>query len=687
MANTAGKVKFNIIGDIRNYFPVTLNYTGQDHWTVDYYIDTQYGVDPEVNLTTSSLLNDDEADGSAERPFKSLRGFLNYSQVNTVPNKPIIVIKGSTIVTWSDDTTSIGIIVGDDPNSCLYYSDKDNMTTWRRCPYYLNINVYNYNFPESSRRTITYYTNLFGERDTNNQSTHKGHYGVVDFRTSTNIKPESELLGGYWYSLIITDGKETGGNSFCLFKGKKDIGVTYTSYGLFFADDIFIKNNVEYSFVDQRGNFNTDDEFCQYVNQRLSTSFFGTTSNTKRIILKYTFEELIDYDKDSLSFTLTPLGEQHLRSNYSDFISWIPKTKNIPFYTDSNGETNCWDSNTLGGCLEIIDNQLYIDDQSLTKTGTITSKILTLDRTTESISGVVSTLRYLYNSICDNNAFSGITYPDILDTDLNTLSLERVNKYYPSTITVDGGAVTISSDKAGLYILDLNASTINNPDDGNRLFYIARTNQMAEFADTQDTKKKVFRFNEGEYTNTYKANTTLVFKRITYPNNILGLWVRGTNNIMSKITTANTSLNPGCTYLALSQSVISLNGTNRTLVSNESIFITSSATLVSGELGLIFDQYCSLTNYMTPPTCPYIQVELNKRNPIKIARTETAPYINYLTKVSTNNSSYYKIVDEKDFPVNTYQSEPTVTKKYYRDINYKYIELTFKVDLSNLRGE
>ena len=686
MANSAGKIKFNIIGDIRNYFPATLNYTGQDHWTVDCYIDTLYGVDPEIDWGTSSVLDDLEADGSAERPFKSLRGFLNYNQVNPFPSKPIIVIKGSTIVTWPDDTTDIGIIVGDDPNSCLYYSDKDNMTTWRRCPYYLNINVYNYNFPETSRRTITYYTNLFGERDTHNQSTHKAHYGVVDFRTSTSIKPEGELLGGYWYSLIVTDGKETGGNNFCLFKGKKNIGVTYTSYGLYFADDIFIKDNVEYNFADQRGNFNTDDEFCQYVNQQLNTSYFGTTINTKRIVLKYTFEELIDYDKDSLSFTLTSLGEQHLRSNYSDFISWIPKTKNIPFYTDSNGETNCWDSNTLGGCLEIIDNQLYIDDQSLTKTGSITSKILTLDRTTESISGVVSTLRHLYNSICDSNSFSGITYPDILDTDLNTLSLEKFG-YSPTRITLNGGAVSITSDKAGLYVLDLNESTINNPDDGNRLFYIARTNQMVVFPDTQDAKKKVFRFNAEEYANTYKANTTLVFKRINFPNNILGLLVRGTNTIKSKITEANTSLSPGCTYLALSQSVISLNGTNRTLVSNESIFITSSATLVSGELGLIFDQYCSLTNYMTPPTCPYIQIELNKRDPIEIARTETAPYINYLTKVHTTNSSYYKVVDEKNFPVNTYQTEPVVAKRYYKDINYKYIELTFKVDLTNLRGE
>jgi len=686
MANSAGKIKFNIIGDIRNYFPATLNYTNQDHWTVDYYIDTLYGVDPEIDYSTSSVLDDLEADGSAERPFKSLRGFLNYSQVNSTPNNPIIVIKGSTIVTWPDDTTGIGIIVGDDSSSCLYYSDKDNMTGCRRCPYYLNINVYNYNFPETSRRTITYYTNLFGERDTHNQSKHKGHYGVVDFRTSTNIKPENELLGGYWYSLIITDGKETGGNNFCLFKGKKDIGVTYTSYGLYFADDIFIKDNVEYSFADQRGNFNTDDEFCQYVNQQLGTSYFGTTSSTKRIVLKYTFEELIDYDKDSLSFTLTPIGEQHLRGNYSDLISWIPKTKNIPFYTDSNGETNCWDSNTLGGCLEIIDNQLYIDDQSLTKTGSITSKILTLDRTTESISGVVSTLRHLYNSICDSNSFSGITYPDILETDLNTLSLEKFG-YSPTRITLDGGAVSITSDKEGLYVLDLNASTINNPDDGNRLFYIARTNQTVVFPDTQDSKRKVFRFNAEEYANTYKANTTLVFKRINFPNNILGLWVRGTNTIKSKITEANTSLSPGCTYLALSQSVISVNGTNRTLVSNESILITSSATLVSGELGLIFDQYCSLTNYMTPPTCPYIQIELNKRNPIEIARTETAPYINYLTKVYTTNSSYYKIVDEKDFPVNSYQTEPAVAKKYYKDINYKYIELTFKVDLTNIRGE
>ncbi len=78
---------------------------------------------------------------------------------------------------------------------------------------------------------------------------------------------------------------------------------------------------------------------------------------------------------------------------------------------------------------------------------------------------------------------------------------------------------------------------------------------------------------------------------------------------------------------------------------------------------------------------------MNKRKTIEIARTETAPYINYLTKVHTTNSSYYKVVDEKDFPVNSYQTEPVVSKRYYKDINYKYIELTFKVDLTNLRGE
>lgn len=686
MANSAGKVKFNIIGDIRNYFPVTLNYTGQDHWTVDYYIDTQYGVDPEVNPSQNSFVNDDEADGSAERPFKSFQGYINYTYINTGVDKPIIVIKGSTIITNPSDAAEVGIFVGDDPNTRLYYSDLDNLSARTRCPYYLNISVYNYNFPEYSRRTITYYTNLFGERDTSNQSTNKGHYGVVDLRTSTNTKPESELLGGYWYSLIITDKKETGGNNFCLFKGKASVNNVFTSYGLYFADDIIVKNNVEYSFADQRGNFNSDDAFCQYINQQLSTSYFGTTDKTKRIVLRYTFEELIDYDKDSLSFTLTPLGEQHLRSNYPDYVNWIPKTKNIPFYTNSDGETNCWDSNTLVGCLEIIDNQLYIDDQSLTKTGSITSKILTLDRATESISGVVSTLRYLYNSICDNNTYSSVTWPDIEETDLNTLSLVKFG-YSPTKITLDGGALTISSDKEGLYVLDLNNSTINNPDDGNRLFYIQRTNQKAVFSDTQTDKKKLFRFNAGEYANTYKANTSLTFKRIEFPNNILGLWVRGTNTIKSKITTANTSLEPGCTYLALSQSVISLNGTNRTLVSNESIYITSSATLVSGELGLIFDVTDSISYYNTPPTSPYIQIELNKRDPVEIARTETAPYINYLTKVSTNNSSYYKVVDEKDFPVNTYQSEPTVTKKYYKDINYKYLELTFKVDLTNIRGE
>lgn len=631
--------EFEIVGDISNYFDIPNDIL--THNTVDAYVDQFFG-------------NDEFGDGSANNPYKTVDYAYNQFS-HSSSNITNIVIRGNFTISFSDVYT---VWIGDDNNSSITYSIS---SPFNKAGRYINLTIKNYTVSGTTFRAFM--CNIKGEREASTSSNfeYKNYFGLVD----TTSKPISEVLMGYRYCILI--GNEgNGGNFNCLIGGTTSLSNVWGNDNIYFADNTFIYNNTTYDFSSQASNFNSDVEFGNYVNTQLGIEYFEKTSGSsfglRKHLCRYKFSDIVNYDSTEFSYTLTDFGYQYLTTYYSEIVYWLTKPKNIPIHTNSNGQINCFDTNTATGNISVIDNCIFIDENSADSSGSISSKVIELNRRTENIIGIRSSLKQLSKFI--SGSLNLRTVPLSIgssDKIILTQSSDRVTiNNYNGNLGV--WVVSSNSDSTGVGVKAYNVDT-----------FVERQSILYP-------GDVITLFN---YDNVTLLNgTKLELHRVINPVQKVGFIFRGTNDTGDEVTTG--SLVPGATYIALEQTELS-NG--RVLEVGESIDITSSApTIVSGKLGCIFSQTASYdyTYYdyeaQRPVTIlaksPWIPVENNSKD---FGIGKDANGLVYLPATVTAS----KTVWSNSVSVNRINGSDT-KPAFSNGISYKYIQIKLAIQLKEM---
>lgn len=631
--------EFEIVGDISNYFDIPNNIL--THNTVDAYVDQFFG-------------SDDFGDGSANNPYKTVDYAYDQLSHNS-SNITNIVIRGNFTISFSDTYT---VWIGDGNNSSITYS---TATTFNKAGRYINLTVKNYTVSGSTFRSFM--CNIKGEREisTNSNFEYKNYFGLVD----TTSKPISEVLMGYRYCILI--GNEgNGGNFDCLISGTTSLSNVWGNDDIYFADNTFIYNNTTYDFSSQASNFNSDAEFGNYVNTQLGIEYFEKTSGSsfglRKHLCRYKFSDIVNYDSIEFSYTLTEFGYQYLSTYYSEIVYWLPKPKNIPIYTNSNGQINCFDSNTATGAISVIDDCIFIDENSTNSSGSISSKVIELNRRTENIIGISSSLRQLSKLIS------------------NSLNLRTVPVYIGSSDKIE---LTQSSDRVSISDYNQNLGVwiaSSNTDSTGVDVKVYNVDTYVERRATLYPGDTITLFDQENVT--LMTGTKLELHRVINPVQKVGFIFRGTNDTGASLTSG--SLEPGATYIALEQTELS---DGRILEVGESIDITSTAPpIVSGKLGCIFGQRASYDytyyDYETSKVItelaksPWIPVENNSKD-FGVGRDANG--LVYLPAAVTSG----KTVWSNSVSINRIGGSDT-DPAFSNGISYKYIQIKLVVQLNEM---
>lgn len=520
-------IRFNITNPSVAYnFPEMEHKPMQD--TIRAWVDSYYG-------------SDTYGDGTKEKPWKTAKKAYDESRSYgaSANSFPAIVLRGYFDIDFVDDNV---YWIGDDGNTIINYTTNNGKSG---C--YINLTVKGY-FKRSSGQTFSHKANFNSERDTNGGAKTKNYYGVVDVR---DYKPAAEIFGGYWHC-ILRSHRLTGGNYFCAYKGQI-VNNKFGSDNLFFADCTYLVNNQDVSYLSERGNYSTDEDYTEYI--KTQTGFDGTFDSTANTyVTRYTFDEVLVYDKENLSVSLTEIGVE-LAKKYREQLGWIKGNKNIPILSNSDGVKECFDNNTKWGGVDVDGNSLVLDETI--SSGGISTKVIKLNRATQAINGLVSGLRHF-------STFFSTSY-------------EIGRKHSGGMISIMTNANrTITSSEEGYYFIEEYSPAPANPKisyNGNEIDFVPN---------------ELFLFKEGDVL-TRVSNFSYNLVSVVQPNRIVNFFIRGCNTIKSEVESGN--LTSGCTYIALNGSAtVNIGGTDRTLVEGESIDITSSTdSIVSGKLGLVFN--------------------------------------------------------------------------------------------------
>lgn len=477
-------------------------------------------------------------DGTKEKPWKTASyAYTNVGSHGSGSNFPAIVLRGYFDIDFEDNNV---YWIGDDGNTVINYPGKNGKSG---C--YINLTVKGYD-KRTYGYTYSFRTNFNSERDANMNAGNKNYYGVVDVR---NSKPSSEMFGGYFYCVILGN-RLTGGLHYSLFKGQL-INTTYTENSIFFADCTYLVNNQDVSYLNERGNYSTDEDYTAYIKAQTN---FGNLFHTSKynIVTRYTFDEVFVYDEDNLSVSLTEIGEE-LAKKYWEQFSWIKGNKTIPIISNSDGVKECFDSNTKSGGIDIEDGSILMDE---TQTyGQIRSKVIKLNRSTQAINGLVSGLRHTNKQI--------------------STSYEIGRKHSGMISIMTNVNRTITSSEEGYYFIEQYSTPPANPKisyNGNEIDFVPN---------------EPFLFKEGDVLNrvNYFAYNLVP---IIQPNVISNFYLRGVNTFKETITSGTLSSN--CTYIAVDGSATLTIGNNtRMLIEGESIDAAGTEELTSGKLGLVFN--------------------------------------------------------------------------------------------------
>lgn len=113
--------------------------------------------------------------------------------------------------------------------------------------------------------------------------------------------------------------------------------------------------------------------------------------------------------------TLVPGCDADVQTDF-EYFGALPPAKNIPILTDSTGVKECWDERSAEGCVKVVDNKIYIDDDSPSNTGGIMSKVLSINPTKVQLNGIFSIVtskwhkKYAIHSTEDGQSAFGDRY-------------------------------------------------------------------------------------------------------------------------------------------------------------------------------------------------------------------------------------------------------------------------------------
>ena len=517
-------IRFNITNP-----SVAYNFPEMEHKplndTITVWVDSNYG-------------SDTYGDGTPEKPYKTASyAYEKAGDHSSISRFPAIVLRGYFEIDFDDNNV---YWIGDDGNTVIDY-----ITDQGKSGCYINLTVKGY-FRRNNGQTFSHKANFNSERDVNGGSTFKNYYGVIDVR---DYKPATEVFGGYWYC-VLRSHRLTGGNNYSVYKGQI-INTTYGGNNVFFADCTYLVNNQDVSYLSERGNYSTDEAYTEYI--KTQTGFSGTFgSDRNNIVTRYTFDEILVYDKENLSVSLTELGIE-LAKKYITQLGWIKGNKNIPILSNSDGVKECFDSNTKSGGIDIEDGSILMDE---TQTyGQIRSKVIKLNRATQAINGLVSGLRHTNKQI--------------------STSFEIGSKHLGMISIMTNADRTITSSEEGYYFIEEYSTAPTNPK-------ISYNGNEIDFVPDNPILLK-----EGDVLNRV-GNFSYNLVPIVQPNVISNFYIRGVNTFKETITSG--TLSSGCTYIAVDGSaVLTIENNSRTLVEGESIDATGTEELTSGKLGLVFN--------------------------------------------------------------------------------------------------
>lgn len=482
--------------------------------------------------------SDEYGDGTPEKPYKTAAKAYNESGDHSSNSRfPAIVLRGYFEIDFDDNNV---YWIGDDGNTVIDY-----ITDNGKSGCYINLTVKGY-FNRNNAQTYSHKANFNSERDTNGGSTFKDYYGVIDVR---DYKPTTEIFGGYWYCVLLSH-RLTGGNNYSVYKGQI-INTTYGGNNVFFADCTYLVKNQDASYLSERGHYSTDEAYTEYI--KTQTGFSSTFDSSRgNIVTRYTLDEILVYDKENLSVSLTELGIE-LAKKYFKQLGWIKGNKNIPILSNSDGVKECFDVNTKSGGIDIEDGSILMDE---TQTyGQIRSKVIKLNRATQAINGLVSGLRHTNKQI--------------------STSFEIGSKHSGMISIMTNANRTITSSEEGYYFIEQYSTPPANPKisyNGNEIDFVP---------------DEPFLFKEGDVL-TRVSNFSYNLVPIVQPNVISNFYIRGVNTFKETITSG--TLSSGCTYIAVDDSAtLSIENNSRTLVEGESIDATGTEELTSGKLGLVFN--------------------------------------------------------------------------------------------------
>ena len=517
-------IRFNITNPSVAYnFPEMEHKPSND--TITVWADSNYG-------------SDTYGDGTPEKPYKTASyAYEKAGDHSSYTRFPAIVLRGYFEIDFADNNV---YWIGDDGNTVIDY-----ITDQGKSGCYINLTVKGY-FRRNNGSTYSHKANFNSERDVNGGSTFKNYYGVIDVR---DYKPVTEVFGGYWYC-VLRSHRLTGGNNYSVYKGQI-INTNFGGNNVFFADCTYLVNNQDVSYLSERGNYSTDEAYTEFIKTQTGFSdTFGSERNN--IVTRYTFDEVLVYDKENLSVSLTELGIE-LAKKYITQLGWIKGNKNIPIVSNSDGVKECFDVNTKSGGIDIEDGSILIDE---TQTyGQIRSKVIKLNRATQAINGLVSGLRHTNKQI--------------------STSFEIGSKHSGMISIMTNADRTITSSEEGYYFIEEYSTAPTNPKisyNGNEIDFVPNSPILLKENDVL-TRVSNFSYN---------------LVPIVQPNVISNFYIRGVNTFKETITSG--TLSSGCTYIAVDGSAtLSIENNSRTLVEGESIDATGTEELTSGKLGLVFN--------------------------------------------------------------------------------------------------
>lgn len=521
-------IRFNIENPSVAYnFPEMVHKPLQD--TIRFWVDSYYG-------------SDEYGDGTKEKPYKTAQKayiesrsyFVNFNKF------PPIVLRGYFDIDFADDNV---YWIGDDGNTIINYSNDNGKSG---C--YINLTVKGY-FKRSQGMTYSHKANFNSERDTNGSATFKDYYGVVDAR---DYKPAAEIFGGYWCCVCLAK-RQTGGQNYCLLKSQFT-NIEYGQGNIITADSTFLVNNIDTSYLSERNNYATDEEYTEYIKAQTGFNKLFSIANGiyKHLVTRYTFDELFVYDPVNLSISLTPIGVEFQKTHDLQ-LGWIKGNKNIPILSNSDGVKECFDSNTKSGGIDIEDGSILMDE---TQTyGQIRSKVIKLNRSTQAINGLVSGLRHTNKQI--------------------STSYEIGRKHSEMISIMTDANRTITSSEEGYYFIKQYSTPPANPKisyNGNEIDFVPDSSILLKEGDVLN-RVNYFAYN---------------LVPIIQPNVISNFYLRGVNTFKETITSGTLSSN--CTYIAVDGSVtLTIGNDTRVLIEGESIDAAGTEELTSGKLGLVFN--------------------------------------------------------------------------------------------------